>query len=424
MMTELSTNTQAILLLTAPLLVGRGTPPADLLAPREYRQLARRLYDLRQQPADLLDPDRADLLSESAAGQEERLRTLLGRGAQLSLALERWQARAIWTLSRADVAYPRRLKEVLRDDAPPVLYGCGNIAALDGGGLAVVGSRDASPELLEYAIAVGELATRAERPIVSGGARGIDQAAMHGALESGGRAIGVLADSLERSATRHEHREPVRDGRLVLVSPYDPGAGFNPGHAMARNKLIYALADAALVVESDLGRGGTWTGAVEQLKQPRPFALYARTTGAQSLGLDALRRKGAFAWPEPADADALESTLTAVPVPVADTQPPLLFHSVSTSSPMTVEEPRPSRVAAASREERGDGTSESVADDLLEQVRIAMRRLLDRPRKASDVAATLGILPKQAQLWLDRLAAEGSVEKSRRGYALKGEPLL
>jgi DNA processing protein len=55
------------------------------------------------------------------------------------------------------------------------------------------------------------------------------------------------------------------EGQLVLVSPYDPGAGFNVGNAMQRNKLIYALADAALVVNSDFEKGGTWTGAVEQL---------------------------------------------------------------------------------------------------------------------------------------------------------------
>ena len=48
------------------------------------------------------------------------------------------------------------------------------------------------------------------------------------------------------------------DGQLVLASPYDPSAGFNVGNAMQRNKFIYALADAALVVNSDLNRGGTW----------------------------------------------------------------------------------------------------------------------------------------------------------------------
>ena len=62
-----------------------------------------------------------------------------------------------------------------------------------------------------------------------------------------------------------EHRNLLLDGQLVLISPYDPSAGFNVGNAMQRNKLIYALADTSLVVSSDLNKGGTWAGAVEQL---------------------------------------------------------------------------------------------------------------------------------------------------------------
>lgn len=54
-----------------------------------------------------------------------RIEALLGRGMQLSLAVEKWQARAIWVLSRADDEYPSRLKRRLGSGAPAVLYGCG-----------------------------------------------------------------------------------------------------------------------------------------------------------------------------------------------------------------------------------------------------------------------------------------------------------
>jgi predicted Rossmann fold nucleotide-binding protein DprA/Smf involved in DNA uptake len=57
---------------------------------------------------------------------------------------------------------------------------------------------------------------------------------------------------------QRENREVLLESRLVLISPYDPKSGFNVGHAMQRNKLIYALADAALVVNADEGTGGTW----------------------------------------------------------------------------------------------------------------------------------------------------------------------
>ena len=57
-----SPNTQAILLLTAPLIAGPGTTSRDLLSPNEYKRLARHLRDIQKQPADLVSPDAADIV--------------------------------------------------------------------------------------------------------------------------------------------------------------------------------------------------------------------------------------------------------------------------------------------------------------------------------------------------------------------------
>ena len=48
---------------------------------------------------------------------------------------------------------------------------------------------------------------------------------------------------------------------------------------MRRNKLIYALADAALVVNADYNKGDTWTGAAEQLDKLKLVPIYARANG-------------------------------------------------------------------------------------------------------------------------------------------------
>ncbi len=126
---------------------------------------------------------------------------------------------------------------------------------------------------------------------------------MSGALDAAGRVVGVLSDSLERMALRREHRSPLMDGQLVLLSPYDPAAGFNVGNAMQRNKLIYALADAALVVNSDYEKGGTWAGAgagaVEQLRKLHFVPVYVRSSAGESKGLTAFQRNGAHTWPDP-----------------------------------------------------------------------------------------------------------------------------
>ena len=302
----LSLNTKAILLLTAPLILGRGKGKEsnDLLKPGEYTKLACYLQETSRQPADLLGLEADQILRDChhIVGKE-RLRRLLERGFLLSQTAERWGARGIWVLSRADDDYPKKLKIRLKQDSPSLLYGCGDREILNSGGLAVVGSRNVNGSLLEYTQEVGQLTAKAGRTVVSGGARGIDQAAMSGALEAGGRVTGVLADSLEKTVMKRDNRNRLLEGRLVLISPYDPNAGFNAGHAMQRNKVIYALADASLVVNAEINKGGTWAGAIEQLEKLRLTPVYVRSTGEKSGALDALKNKGAMPWPNPAVAD-------------------------------------------------------------------------------------------------------------------------
>lgn len=444
----LSPNTQAILLLTAPLIVGRGTPSSDLLSPGEYKRLARHLREIQHQPADLVSPDAADLRRAcQPVIDESRLQGLLGRGFLLSQAIERWQSRAIWVVSRADSEYPRRLKARLREDAPAVIYGCGDTALLESGGLAVVGSRHVDDSLISFTMAVGRLAARVKRTIVSGGAKGIDQAAMRGALEAGGKVSGVLADSLEKTAMNREHRDLLLNGQLVLISPYDPSAGFNVGNAMQRNKLIYALADASLVVSSDLNKGGTWNGAVEQLDKLKFVPVYVRSTNGSSSGLDALRSKGGLPWPNPLDADAFETVFKigatrTVPSPQLDglfpaNEPADLAHtapSVPETTPATeassepeqipVDEPVQSKPQSAKSVARApeatavansDPTSALMpADTLFAAVRGVIELLLKSPMQDAEVAAALDVSTAQAKAWLKRLVADGVIEKQRK----------
>jgi len=322
---SLSPNTQAILLLTAPLIVGRAAGTERPLTSAQYGRLAARLRDMGRTPGDFLTEGTDALLQECASIVEgEQMRRLLARGFLLSQAVERWSQRAIWVMSRADPAYPRRLKKQLGTAAPPVLYGCGEPGLLDAGGLAVVGSRNVDDALIAYTEAVGRLAADSRRAIVSGGARGVDEASMRGAITHGGKAIGVVADTLAKAALKADYRDSLREQRLVLVSPYDPSAGFNVSHAMQRNKLIYALSDAALVVNADVDKGGTWAGAKEQLDHLNFVRVYVRQAGERSPGLEALRSSGADLWPEPRTPEEFVAALAVAPAPRrAPSQPEL-----------------------------------------------------------------------------------------------------
>jgi predicted Rossmann fold nucleotide-binding protein DprA/Smf involved in DNA uptake len=192
-----------------------------------------------------------------------RLATLLSRSAQLAFELDRLQSRGIWVTTLADESYPARVRDRLGRDAPPVLFGAGDGGLLARGGIAVVGSREVDDEAVAFTERLARAAAVSGEQVVSGGARGVDQAAMRAAFERGGTVAAALPEGIERRIRDVATRTAVADGQAVLVSPYHPAAGFSAGAAMARNKLIYALADVAVVVSSSEGSGGTWQGAIE-----------------------------------------------------------------------------------------------------------------------------------------------------------------
>ena len=205
---SLSANTQAVLLLTAPLIVGRrdAGAPAPLSA-GEYNRLARALRDRGREPADLLAADDARAPDDCPRGIErERIDLLLGRGFLLGQALERWRARGIWVVGRADAGYPQRLRDRLGGAAPPLLYGFGERRMMEEGGLAVVGSRNTGDAGLAFAESAGRLVAEARRSLISGGARGVDRAAMRGG--AGLRRAGCERSRGRSRTRRHAPQRP------------------------------------------------------------------------------------------------------------------------------------------------------------------------------------------------------------------------
>jgi predicted Rossmann fold nucleotide-binding protein DprA/Smf involved in DNA uptake len=267
----LSDDGQALLALCSPF----GLSPAELegdlqpLKLSEWNQLSRQLERApAKRPSGLagLAPNEiADQLG-IAEGEAERLRRLLDRAGAQAFELEKILAQGIWVTTRLDDSYPARLLATLKEKAPTVLFGAGEAGLFGKPAVAVVGSRNIDAAGTQYAVEIGRKAVGSGLAVVSGGARGTDRLAMNAALEAGGLSLGALADSLEGTLRKPEVRELVLDGRLALVTPYAPDAGFSVGAAMGRNKVIYGLAEFAVVVSSDYQTGGTWAGAAEAIK--------------------------------------------------------------------------------------------------------------------------------------------------------------
>jgi predicted Rossmann fold nucleotide-binding protein DprA/Smf involved in DNA uptake len=369
------------------------------------------------EPSDLLGLNAERVLADiQPIFQRSRLEKLLGRGFLLSQAVERWNSRAMWVIARGDAGYPDVVESRLRYDAPLVLYGCGHAELLGTGGLAVVGSRNALPDQLRYAEEVGALAAKFARKVVSGGARGIDQAAMRGALTAGGEVAAVLADGLERAVLNRDNRNLLLNRQLVLISPYDPAVGFNVGNAMHRNKVVYALSDAALVVNCDHQSGGTWAGAIEQLEKRHLVPIYVRTGSQVGRGLEALEAKGALPWRNPRSAEEFVRLLDSSDVApsVSSRRPALPLFEESTAALEPRGAPEGENTVLVPVELPEDSpAAKAPADELFATVRALVRRM-EGALSEAELAELLQVSKAQAKAWVGRLIDEGVVERQSK----------
>jgi predicted Rossmann fold nucleotide-binding protein DprA/Smf involved in DNA uptake len=264
-----SESALASVLLTSHLFNRQAAP----LSTKEFWDLIASVAD----PARLLGSDEAGIGATTgfAGAEAMRISTLLEGAMALAIERERLEQSGIRVTSTFDDDYPSRLFERLRESAPPVLHIAGPTELLSEDGIGIVGSRNVAREAIEVAEEMARAAVKNGVPVVSGAARGIDQAAMGAAVEAEGKVVGLPADAMNKLLKDPSIRRSILEGHLCLATPYAPSAGFSVGTAMSRNKLIYALSRVTLVVASDEGTGGTWAGATEALqKRIAPVAVW------------------------------------------------------------------------------------------------------------------------------------------------------
>ena len=240
---------------------------------------------------------------------------------------------------------------------------------------------------------------------------------MVGSLAAGGCAIGVVADSLEKMSARPIWRQALLDGRLLLLSSDAPSACFQVWRAMGRNKLIYALADAALVVSSAKGEGGTWAGATEQLQSLRFCPVHVLSDPRGGPGLAALAELGARSWPEPASADALQALLRGTEQTLA----PAVIASEQVEQGSLLESLRP-ETAQPNREPCADSSDETTnppvetqtqapAEALAAYVDELLLSCLREPHSVDELAMLVDVSKTEVRRWCLRLVEQGRARK-------------
>lgn len=392
---SLTPDAQAIMLLTVRF-PKSGSDSAKPLTTTEWARLNKWMLDKDAdfKPSNLM----TDKLSEWLEGWShsrmtcERIEALLNRGMTLALSVEKWERSGLWVMTRSDDDYPQRIKDRLGPGkSPHILFGCGNRRLLqdDGNALAVVGSRDADDTDLAYSRNLGKKAANSGWSVVSGGARGVDESAMLGALDAEGTVIGALADSLLKTSLSRKYSRHLMDNNLVLVSPFNPEASFSVGNAMGRNKYIYCLSNAAVVVRSDT-KGGTWRGAEENQKN-NWVPIWVKHTDD---GNHRIVQRGANWLPhsiDEFDLSGLVKGTKAAPEPV---------------TPSINNDPNPLNVTSGIR----------PYDSFLF---MAERECSDSPKTTDELQEVLGpVLKDQLRSWLNKAIKEKKIEKldDTQGY--------
>lgn len=280
------TNRDALILLNSTLSLGEVHKP---FTNSEIVKIIDKLKEKNLQLKDLSWLNHEDLyktffdnLTENEKNDLfiERVFRLLSREGSMAFDLMEIKKWGIDILTIFDSKYPEVFKKYLGKRAPVLLYYCGNLDLLTGDYIGFSGSR------LNKLTKDDEVNTRAWAKhvvehnfgIVSGGATGVDTFAVQEAIARNANFIEFLSDSMIRRIKISHISRAIQAGHGLLLSETNPYTPFNAGMAMARNKYIYLLAKKVIIVKADytikskVKTGGTWNGAVANLKSNYPKA--------------------------------------------------------------------------------------------------------------------------------------------------------
>ncbi|MDR1849085.1 MAG: DNA-processing protein DprA [Zoogloeaceae bacterium] len=196
-------------------------------------------------------------------------------------------------ITLADADYPPSLLQT--PNPPALLYVRGDVALLQKPALAIVGSRNATPQGIRIAEDFAKTLTEAGFAIVSGLALGIDAAAHRGALKSPQGAtiavIGTGADRIYPARNQELAREVARRG--VILSEFPLGTPALAANFPRRNRIISGLTRGVLVVEATIHSGSLITARLAGETGREVFAIPGSIHSPFSKGCHHLIKQGA-----------------------------------------------------------------------------------------------------------------------------------
>jgi DNA processing protein len=288
-----------------------------LTAPGMTRPMARRLLRALGSPQAVLG---ASASQWSAAASPAAAQALSSQdpqaGARLQMALD-WLAGdpTRQVLNLGDAQYPQPLLHC--GDPPLMLFLEGRVDLLQRPSLAVVGSRQATPQGLAHARQFANVLSHAGVTVVSGLATGIDGAAHEGALAGPGSTLAVIGtgpDIVYPSRHGGLWRRIAQDG--LVLSEHAPGTPALAHHFPHRNRIIAGLTRGTLVVEATLKSGSLITARLAMEGGREVFAVPGSIQSPQAKGCHELIRQGAQL------VESAQEILESLGLPVSPTDSP------------------------------------------------------------------------------------------------------
>ena len=190
--------------------------------------------------------------------------------------------------------FPARLREI--PDPPKQLYCMGDLSLLYEKTVGVVGARKNTLYGKNVALMIGKRLAESGIPVTSGLALGIDGFSHKGALEAGGKTIGVIGSGLDNMTPASNYglmKRGLENGGLV-VSEYAPGEGAYKWNFPARNRIISGLSEAVIIVEAGLNSGSLITAKHAADQGRTVYAVPGNINSRSSIGSNLLIREGAI----------------------------------------------------------------------------------------------------------------------------------
>lgn len=385
-----SDSAMVAILLCTNLGITDGYKPLTL---KEWNGLGKTVNDMGYRIADLLKKGFIDNLPLSK-NSKEQVKALIQRGLSIALKLQELENKGIYIVTQFDGDYPKYLRKKLREKMPPVLFYAGDITLASKVGIAIVGSRDVDDSGMIFTSELAKKATKEKLIIYSGGAKGVDSISEKTAIDGGGYVVSFIGDSLSKKIKNKDVIQNIINKRVLLFSDVNPDTGFSVGRAMNRNKFIYASAYGAFVISSDIEKGGTWNGAIENIKNK--WTKLFVWSGCEKQGNKELINKGGI--PYNISNQTILEVIDTVNVESACSQMDMFTTIVE--------------------EKKAEDSVSIDTIDLYDVVKDSILRSIVDEMDAKEIALKCNIQKGQMTIWLKRLVDEGKLKKHKQLYSI------